>query len=78
MQLNMNVLFYHIFFRFAKWIHEQNLPKELKDYCKNVLDYLGAQNEDFTDRPNPHPKSAAQYDLEDINLILDAKCKSSL
>ena len=77
MQLNMNVLFYHNFFRFAKWIHEQNLPEELKDYCKNVLDYLGAQNEDFTDRPNPHPKSSAQYDLEDIHSILDANCNSS-
>ena len=25
------------YFRFAKWIKEQELPKELKGDCKNVL-----------------------------------------
>ena len=34
-------------FRFAKWIKEQELPKELKGYCKNVLNYLGRYDEGF-------------------------------
>ena len=34
-------------FRFAKWIKEQELPKELKGYCKNVLNYLGQYNKEF-------------------------------
>jgi len=29
------------FCRFSKWIKEQELPKELEGWCKNVLNYLG-------------------------------------
>ena len=35
------------YFRFAKWIKEQKLPKEVKAYCKNVLNYLGQYDDDF-------------------------------
>ena len=36
-----------IYLRFAKWIRETPLPRELKGYCKNVLDYLGQKHEDW-------------------------------
>ena len=36
-------------FRFAKWINEQAIPREVKSYCKNVLHYLGSRNFDFID-----------------------------
>ena len=36
-------------FRFAKWIKEQAIPREVKSYCKNVLHYLGSRNFDFID-----------------------------
>ena len=39
--------FYLFILRFAKWIRETPLPRELKGYCKNVLDYLGQTHEDW-------------------------------
>ena len=33
--------------RFAKWIQERKLPKELKGYCKNVLNFLGQEVREF-------------------------------
>ena len=36
-------------FRFAKWIKERELPRELKAYCKNVLNYLGRYDEEGFD-----------------------------
>ena len=33
--------------RFAKWIQERELPKELKGYCKNVLNFLGQEVREF-------------------------------
>merc|ERR1711973_173753 len=35
------------FCRFAKWIQERKLPKELKGYCKNVLNFLGQEVREF-------------------------------
>ena len=34
-----------VIFSFAKWIKEQELPQEMKSYCKNVLNFLAHQGD---------------------------------
>ena len=29
------------------WLREKNLPNELEDYCKNILDYLSQNMAEF-------------------------------
>ena len=33
--------------RFVKWLREQNPPKELETFCKNILDYLSKNMAEF-------------------------------
>ena len=55
--------------RFAKWIQETPLPKELKGYCKNVLDFLGQEVREFkadmytdTDEENDFHQEVQEFD----------------
>ena len=53
-----------IFFRFAEWIEEQKLPKVVKKYCKNVLNFLGYQEKAEKVRATDQEETLGEYESE--------------
>ena len=52
------------FSRFAEWIEEQRLPKEVQRYCKNVLNFLGYQEKADKVRATDQEETLGEYESE--------------
>ena len=52
-------------FSFAEWIKEQELPQEMKSYCKNVLNFLGHYHSQGIDPEDQQEEDDDQQDQEE-------------